>query len=300
MDNRNRTIELSTVPVRDHCPSGEGRHNAIYHFQYSLCPPGHAGYIKKQVKTGSSRIRGKNMKNYTRKALLEELTRRYDRSDSRGSLNYLRKKYAWLIVTRTTSLIKRTMDILVAVIFLVGLSPLLVMVALIIYLSDRGPVIYTQKRVGKWGREFSFPKFRSMVVNADEIRRKILDQSHHADSLTFKMAKDPRITWIGGIIRKLSIDELPQLWNVLKGDMSLVGPRPPLPEEVARYTLKDRRRLDVTPGLTCTWQVSGRSDIPFDEQVKLDVAYIESKSIMTDIRILFKTIPAVLSGKGAY
>jgi lipopolysaccharide/colanic/teichoic acid biosynthesis glycosyltransferase len=240
------------------------------------------------------------MKNYTRKALLEELTRRYDRSDSRGSLNYLRKKYAWLIVTRTTSLIKRTMDILVAVIFLVGLSPLLVLVALIIYLTDRGPVIYTQKRVGKWGREFSFPKFRSMVVNADEIRRKILDQSHHADSLTFKMANDPRITWIGGIIRKLSIDELPQLWNVLKGDMSLVGPRPPLPEEVARYTLKDRRRLDVTPGLTCTWQVSGRSDIPFDEQVKLDVAYIESKSIMTDIRILFKTIPAVLSGKGAY
>ena len=240
------------------------------------------------------------MKNYTRKALLEELTRRYDRSGSRGSLNYLRKKYAWLIVTRTTSLIKRTMDILVAVIFLVGLSPLFFLVALIIYLTDRGPVIYTQKRVGKWGREFSFPKFRSMVVNADEIRQKILDQSHHADSLTFKMAKDPRITWIGGIIRKLSIDELPQLWNVLKGDMSLVGPRPPLPEEVARYTLKDRRRLDVTPGLTCTWQVSGRSDIPFDEQVKLDVAYIESKSIMTDIRILFKTIPAVLSGKGAY
>ncbi len=240
------------------------------------------------------------MKNYTRKALLEELTRRYDRSGSRGSLNYLRKKYAWLIVTRTTSLIKRTMDIMVAVIFLVILSPLLLLVALIIYLTDRGPVIYTQKRVGKWGREFSFPKFRSMVINADEIRQEILDQSHHTDSLTFKMAKDPRITWIGGIIRKLSIDELPQLWNVLKGDMSLVGPRPPLPEEVARYTLKDRRRLDVTPGLTCTWQVSGRSDIPFDEQVKLDVAYIESKSIMTDIRILFKTIPAVLSGKGAY
>ena len=240
------------------------------------------------------------MKNYTRKELLEELTRRYDSSASRSSFNYLRKKYAWLIVTRTTNIIKRTMDILVAALFLVGLSPLLLMVALIIYLTDRGPVIYTQKRVGKWGKEFSFPKFRSMVVNADEIRQKILDQSHHTDSLTFKMAKDPRITWIGRIIRKLSIDELPQLWNVLKGDMSLVGPRPPLPEEVAKYTLKDRRRLDVIPGLTCTWQVSGRSDIPFDEQVKLDVAYIESKSIMTDIRILFQTIPAVLTGKGAY
>ncbi len=240
------------------------------------------------------------MEKHTRKALLDELTRRYDRSGSRGSLNYLRKKYAWLFVTRVTGLVKRAMDILVAALFLVGLSPLLLVVALIIYLTDRGPVIYTQKRVGKWGREFSFPKFRSMVVNADEIRQKILDQSHHTDSLTFKMAKDPRITWIGRIIRKLSIDELPQLWNVLKGDMSLVGPRPPLPEEVARYTLKDRRRLDVIPGLTCTWQVSGRSDIPFDEQVKLDVAYIESKSIMTDIRILLQTIPAVLTGKGAY
>jgi len=240
------------------------------------------------------------MKPYTRKQLLDEMTRRYDRSGSQGSFKYLRKKYAWLAVTRATSLVKRTMDILVATIFLVGLSPLLFLVAVIIKAIDRGPVIYTQKRVGQWGREFSFPKFRSMVVNADEIRQTILDQSHHTDSVTFKMAKDPRITWIGRIIRKLSIDELPQLWNVLKGDMSLVGPRPPLPEEVARYTLKDRRRLDVTPGLTCTWQVSGRSDIPFDEQVKLDVAYIESKSFMTDIRILFKTIPAVLSGKGAY
>ena len=240
------------------------------------------------------------MKTYTRKELLDEMTRRYDRSGSKGSFSYLRKKYFWLAVTRATNLVKRTMDILVAAIFLVGLSPLLLLVALIIKAIDRGPVIYTQKRVGKWGREFSFPKFRSMVVNADEIRQTILDQSHHVDSVTFKMAKDPRITWIGRIIRKLSIDELPQLWNVLKGDMSLVGPRPPLPEEVARYTLKDRRRLDVTPGLTCTWQVSGRSDIPFDEQVKLDVAYIESKSFMTDLRILFKTIPAVLSGKGAY
>lgn len=239
-------------------------------------------------------------KSFTRKALLEELTRRYDRSGSARSFSFMRKKYAWLLVTRLTHLVKRSMDIFVALMFLVGLSPMLGMVALMIKLTDGGPVIYTQKRVGKWGREFTFPKFRSMVVNADDIRQKILDQSHHNDSVTFKMAKDPRITWIGRIIRKLSIDELPQLWNVLVGDMSLVGPRPPLPEEVARYTLKDRRRLDVTPGLTCTWQVSGRGDIPFDEQVKLDVAYIESKSILTDIKILFMTIPAVLTGKGAY
>ena len=118
--------------------------------------------------------------------------------------------------------------------------------------------------------------------------------------ITFKMKKDPRITWIGRIIRKLSIDELPQLWCVLKGDMSLVGPRPPVPSEVEKYTLSDRRRLDIKPGLTCIWQVSGRGDIPFKEQVKLDVQYIESQSIWLDIKIILLTVPAVLTGKGAY
>jgi lipopolysaccharide/colanic/teichoic acid biosynthesis glycosyltransferase len=114
------------------------------------------------------------------------------------------------------------------------------------------------------------------------------------------MKKDPRVTWIGRIIRKVSIDELPQLWNVLKGDMSLVGPRPPVPKEVELYTLSDRRRLDIIPGITCIWQVSGRGDIAFDEQVQLDVQYIESQSFWIDIKILLKTIPAVLTGKGAY
>jgi len=114
------------------------------------------------------------------------------------------------------------------------------------------------------------------------------------------MKRDPRVTWIGRIIRKFSIDELPQLWNVLIGDMSLVGPRPPVPAEVEQYTLSDRRRLDVIPGLTCIWQVSGRSNIPFDRQVELDVQYIESRSIWLDTKLLFKTIPAVLTGRGAY
>ena len=114
------------------------------------------------------------------------------------------------------------------------------------------------------------------------------------------MKRDPRITWIGRIIRKLSIDELPQLWNVMKGEMSIVGPRPPIPDEVDQYTLSDRRRLDVIPGLTCLWQVSGRSDLEFSKQVELDYQYIESQSLWMDFKILIKTIPAVLSGKGAY
>jgi lipopolysaccharide/colanic/teichoic acid biosynthesis glycosyltransferase len=139
-----------------------------------------------------------------------------------------------------------------------------------------------------------------MVVNAEALKDTLLSQNVHKEGVTFKMKKDPRVTWIGGIIRKLSIDELPQLWCVLKGDMSLVGPRPPVPREVAQYSLADRRRLDVTPGLTCIWQVSGRGDIPFPQQVELDVQYIQSQSFWLDIKLLLKTIPAVLLGKGAY
>jgi lipopolysaccharide/colanic/teichoic acid biosynthesis glycosyltransferase len=139
-----------------------------------------------------------------------------------------------------------------------------------------------------------------MVINAEEIKDRLLDQSDLGDSVTFKMKKDPRVTWVGRIICKFSIDELPQLWCVLKGDMSLVGPRPPVPREVAEYTLADRRRLDTTPGLTGTWQVSGRSDIPFEKQVELDVKYIESQSLTMDLLLLLKTISAVLLGKGSY
>ena len=138
-------------------------------------------------------------------------------------------------------------------------------------------------------------------MNAEEVKAKLAAQNQHGgEGVTFKMKRDPRVTWIGRIIRKLSIDEAPQLWCVLTGEMSLVGPRPPLPSEVARYTLADRRRLEVTPGLTCIWQVSGRSDIPFDRQVKLDVEYIRSQSFWMDVKLLFKTIPAVLLGRGAY
>ncbi len=216
-------------------------------------------------------------------------------------LRFWRKKYAWVVVTGSARLFKRGIDIIASFAGMLVLSPVFLVVAACIKLTDHGPVFFFQKRVGRWGSEFAFPKFRSMVVNAEELKQKLMAQSDHGEgSITFKMKKDPRITWIGRFIRKLSIDELPQLWCVFVGRMTLVGPRPPTVNEVAEYTLADRRRLDVTPGLTCFWQVEGRGDIPFPEQVKLDIKYIESQKLTTDFSILLKTVPAVLLGKGAY
>lgn len=233
--------------------------------------------------------------------MIEELRVRLDRArGGRGGLRFWWKRNAWRIVIGGTRRLKRLIDIVGALAALLLLAPLFLLVGLLIKLTDRGPVLHWQVRVGQWGREFPFPKFRSMVVNAERLKDALLQQNQHSAGVTFKMKRDPRVTWIGRIIRKLSIDELPQLWCVLKGDMSLVGPRPPLPREVALYTLADRRRLDAVPGLTCIWQVSGRADIPFPEQVALDVRYIESQSIWLDIQLLLKTIPAVLLGKGAY
>ncbi|BBM86902.1 sugar transferase [Candidatus Uabimicrobium amorphum] len=231
----------------------------------------------------------------------EELYNRY--AKGKGVLRkvkFYRKKYIWVLVIGGTKLMKRTIDITASVCGMVCLLPLFIFVALCIKVTDGGSILFWQTRVGQWGREFPFPKFRSMVANAEKLKAKLMEQNDHKDSITFKMKKDPRITWIGRIIRKLSIDELPQLWCVLKGDMSLVGPRPPVPSEVEKYTLSDRRRLDIKPGLTCIWQVSGRGDIPFKEQVKLDVQYIESQSVWLDIKIIIMTVPAVLTGKGAY
>ncbi|MCL4122362.1 UNVERIFIED_CONTAM: hypothetical protein GTU68_045928 [Idotea baltica] len=189
----------------------------------------------------------------------------------------------------------------VAALMLIALSPLFVVVALCIKFTDGGDILFWQTRVGKWGREFPCPKFRSMCANAEAMKDQLLEANQHGNTaVTFKMKRDPRVTWIGRIIRKLSIDELPQLLSIWNGDMSLVGPRPPVPREVENYTLADRRRLDVLPGLTCIWQVSGRGDIPFDKQVQLDVDYIESHSLWMDFKLLLKTIPAVLLGKGAY
>jgi len=253
----------------------------------------------KSIETSSKKVGSQ------RDELMEELYHRYgSKTSGMGGLghrfHYWRKKYAWIIIVGGTKALKRLIDILASGTLLLCLWPIFLGVALCIKLTDGGPVLFWQTRIGLWGKEFPFPKFRSMLVNAEALKDSILEQSDHEDSITFKMKKDPRVTWIGRIIRKLSIDELPQLWCVLKGDMSLVGPRPPVPREVAEYTLSDRRRLDVIPGLTCIWQVSGRGDIPFDEQVELDVQYIQSQSIWVDIKLLLGTIPAVLLGKGAY
>ena len=209
-------------------------------------------------------------------ALMDELYRRYAAGPGgvRGVLQRLRfwrKKYARILVIGGAETLKRAIDCVAAAGLLIGLAPLFSIIAVLIKLTDRGPLLFWQTRVGRWGREFPFPKFRSMVVDAERMKDALLGQSDHTGDVTFKMKHDPRVTWIGRIIRQLSIDELPQLWCVLQGDMSLVGPRPPVPREVAHYTLADRRRLDVTSGLTCIWQVSGRSDIPFPQQVALDV-----------------------------
>lgn len=208
---------------------------------------------------------------------------------------------AWLAVDVLRRFAKRAIDVTVSLGALVALLPLFAVVALLIWLTDRGPVLYWQQRVGRNGRVFRFPKFRSMVMNAEALMEKLSrDNQHGAEGVTFKMRSDPRITWIGRLIRRTSIDELPQLWCVLVGDMSLVGPRPALPREVARYTLSDRRRLEAEPGLTCHWQVQGRSEIPFPRQVELDVEYVEKGNLGVDIKLLGQTIPAVVTGRGAY
>ena len=206
----------------------------------------------------------------------------------------------WRISRRAGGWFKRFLDIVISSTVLFLLSPILLIVALLIKVTDGGPVIYWQYRVGKWGTPFHFPKFRSMVVNAEALQAKLKKASQHGDSITFKIKRDPRITWIGRFIRKTSIDELPQLLCVLTGKMSLVGPRPALISEVNQYSLEERRRLDITPGLTCIWQISGRSEIPFAQQCQMDVDYIEQQGILTDLTLLIKTVPAVIVGRGAY
>jgi exopolysaccharide biosynthesis polyprenyl glycosylphosphotransferase len=195
-------------------------------------------------------------------------------------------------------LAKRIVDIGVSATTLLVLSPLLVVTALLIKLTSPGPVFFAQNRVGMNQRRFRLYKFRSMVVNADQLKKE-LAHLNELDGPAFKMGNDPRITRIGRFIRKTSIDELPQLYNVLKGEMSLVGPRPPLPDEVSQYEWLFRRRLSVKPGITCVWQVSGRSGTTFDEWMKMDKQYVENWSLLLDFKILLKTIPAVLLCRGA-
>ncbi|MFT6097647.1 MAG: lipopolysaccharide/colanic/teichoic acid biosynthesis glycosyltransferase [Arenicella sp.] len=208
--------------------------------------------------------------------------------------------FIWKIRFAVMPFSKRTLDILVALAALLSLSPLLVLVATLIKLESKGDVLFKQERVGLNGLPFTMWKLRSMSLDAEAQRHDLDLQNEMSTGVIFKMKRDPRITRVGALIRKTSIDELPQLVNVLKGEMSLVGPRPPLPSEVSEYSRADRRRLAVTPGITCIWQISGRSDIPFEQQVKLDIQYIEKQNLWFDLWVLLKTIPAVLKARGAY
>jgi exopolysaccharide biosynthesis polyprenyl glycosylphosphotransferase len=194
---------------------------------------------------------------------------------------------------------KRTLDIVASLLVLLVLIPLFALIAAAVWVEDGGPIFFAQTRVGRYGRHFKMFKIRSMCCNAEQRLKEVLARNQHAEGVTFKLKTDPRITRIGKWLRKFSLDELPQFYNVLTGDMSLVGPRPPVPREVAKYSLADRRRLAIKPGITCVWQISGRSEIDFSGQVKLDVAYIENQSFWSDLKILALTLPAVLSGKGA-
>ncbi len=195
-------------------------------------------------------------------------------------------------------LTKRLIDIIFSASILILISPLLLIISLLIKLDSKGPIIFTQERVGLNKRRFKLLKFRTMVVNAEELKSTI-EKNNEATGPVFKIKNDPRLTGLGKWLRKASIDELPQLFNVLRGEMSLVGPRPPIMSEVNQYEWKNRRRLSMKPGITCLWQVSGRSDIPFERWMELDMEYIDNWSLMLDFKLMIKTIPAVLKGTGA-
>ena len=234
-------------------------------------------------------------KDADRDQLVKELASR-TRGNRRRSLRLL----AWKVTVKTSYATKRLMDIVLSAVGMLLLSPLYLAIAAAVKLSSPGPVFFVQTRVGRYGRYFKFYKFRSMRQDAEAQKAALMARNESKDGVIFKMKDDPRITKVGRFLRRTSLDELPQLWNVFIGDMSLVGPRPPVPSEVLEYTLEDRKRLDVIPGITCLWQIKGRSEIPFNEQVRLDKEYILAPSVWKDIVILFKTIPAILGGKGAY
>lgn len=193
---------------------------------------------------------------------------------------------------------KRAIDIIGAGSGLLLLSPVIAIVACAVKFTSKGPIFFLQKRVGKNGKLFDMYKFRSMVVNAEELKEKLAHQNEMSGPM-FKMKDDPRVTKVGKFIRKTSLDELPQLWNVLKGDMSLVGPRPSLPKEVKQFEKWMFKRLTVKPGLTCYWQVSGRNNIDFEDWMKLDISYVEDRNLWIDIKLIFKTVLVLFGDKNA-
>ena len=193
---------------------------------------------------------------------------------------------------------KRLCDLTLSILGVIALSPLLIFVAVAIKLDSKGPAIFSQDRVGKNGKLFKMYKFRSMVINAEELKDKLLDKNEMSGPM-FKIKDDPRITKIGRFIRKTSIDELPQLFNVIKGDMSLVGPRPNLPREVKEFSEYHKKKLLAKPGLTCYWQVMGRSNIGFEEWMELDIKYLRDRSILLDIKLIYKTFFVLFGDKNA-
>lgn len=193
---------------------------------------------------------------------------------------------------------KRLLDILGSLMGIIFLSPIFLITAIAIKLESKGNIVFSQKRVGLDGKEFKMYKFRSMVVNAEELKEKLAKENEMSGPM-FKIKHDPRITKVGKFIRKTSIDELPQLINVFKGDMTLVGPRPSLPKEVAQFEPWMKKRLEVKPGLTCYWQVSGRNNIDFEEWMKLDVKYVNERSFLLDIKLILKTTKVLFGDKNA-
>lgn len=236
--------------------------------------------------------------------LVELLYRKYAKdgvriSSWRQNIRFWVKKSLWIGVTKGSLKLKRLIDIIGSSLGLLILSPVFLILYLAIRIEDGSPAIFTQERVGKLGVPFKMYKFRSMVRNAESMRDG-LEDLNETGGVIFKIKRDPRITRVGHFMRRYSLDELPQLYNVFKGDMSLVGPRPHPVTDVSKYTLEHRRRFEITPGITCFWQVSGRSEIGFEKQVDLDMQYIQSQSFWLDLVLLLKTIPAVIFGRGAY
>ena len=214
-----------------------------------------------------------------------------------GFLHFL--EYGFKKLHGTDLYKKRVFDTVLSFLLIMILAPISLLLMLLVKIEDKGPIFYSSKRVGRKGKIFDFYKFRSMITDADKMKGDLEEKSEVTGPI-FKIKKDPRITKVGRFMRRFSLDELPQLWNVLKGDMSLVGPRPPIPGEVNKYDSWQLRRLEVKPGITCMWQVRGRSNLGFYKWVKWDLWYIDNWSFWLDIRILFWTIPAVLKGEGAY
>jgi len=209
-------------------------------------------------------------------------------------------RWFWSAGVHAPRMIKRLFDVAGSGLMLVLLSPLFALVALVIKIDSSGSILFSQTRIGKYGKPFRFWKFRSMYQDSEQRKVELEAENEMQNGVLFKMKRDPRVTPLGRLLRKYSIDELPQLWNVFKGEMSFVGPRPCLPNEVAQYSLYELKRLEAVPGLTCYWQISGRSELSFQEQVELDLKYLYSRGLFEDIKILFKTIPAVVTGNGAY